>query len=157
VLVLAAGGGVGTALTGLASALQPVFELAAQRANAKELARNVTDVSPHAIALIEQMRKAAPELFKTLTERSLGRMRTQGLTSADVATAEALRIETYRSAVSNYVVLLDEFERLLTRLVQGYDVEGRSITLAGLAQRSAELSAQADAWRRTYSALRMGF
>lgn len=151
-----ASGGVGTALTGLSSALQPLLGLAAQHSNAKELARNVKQVSPQTTALIAELRKAAPELFKTLTERSLARMNTQGLTSADVAKAEATRIDAYRSAVSNYVVLLDEYQRLLTHLVDSYDAEG-TITLSSLARRSAELSAQTDVWRRTYSALRMGF
>ena len=151
-----ASGGVGTALTGLSSALQPLLGLAAQQSNAKELARNVKQVSPQTIALIAELRKAAPELFKTLTERSIARMNTQGLTNAEVAKAEAARIDAYRAAVSNYVVLLDEYQRLLTQLVENYDSEG-TITLSSLARRSAELSAQADLWRRTYSALRMGF
>jgi len=155
VLDLAGGSGVGTALTGLSSALQPLLGFAAQHENAKELARNVKTVSPQAIALIAELRNAAPALFRTLTERSLARMNTQGLTSADIAKVEAARIEAYRAAVSNYVVLLDEYQRLLTHLVDSYDSKG-SITLSGLTQRSAELSAQADAWRRTYSALRMG-
>jgi hypothetical protein len=151
-----AGGGVGTALTGLSSALQPLLGIAAQRSNSKELARNVKQVSPQTIALIGELRKAAPELFKTLTERSIARMNTQGLTNAEVAKVEAARIDAYRTAVSNYVVLLDEYQRLLTNLVESYDVEGR-VTLSSLALRSAELSAQADVWRRTYSALRMEF
>jgi hypothetical protein len=151
-----AGGGVGTALTGLSSALQPLLGLAAQRSNAKELGRNVKQVSPQTIALLAELRKAAPELFKTLTERSVARMNTQGLASADVAKAEAARIDAYRTAVSNYVVLLDEYQRLLSQLVESYDTDG-TITLSSLARRSAELSAQSDVWRRTYSALRMGF
>ncbi len=151
-----AGGGIGTALTGLSGVLQPVLDLAAKRANARELARTVKQVAPQTLAVVEQLRIAAPELFTTLTERSLAQLRTTGLISADVAAAEAVRIETYRGAVSNYVVLLDQYQQLLGRLVQSYDVEGRSVTLSGLAQQSAQLSAQADAWRRTYSALRMG-
>ena len=157
VLDLAAGGGVGVALQGFASALQPLLEIAAKRANSKELARNVKQVAPKATEVARQLRIAAPELFITLTERPLARLRTVGLTNAEVAAAEQARIEGYRSAVSNYVVLLDQYQQLLDRLVQSYDIEGKSVTLSGLVQKSTELSAQADAWRRTYSALRTGF
>jgi hypothetical protein len=157
VLDLAGASGVGVALQGFASALQPLLEIAAKRANAKELARSVKEISPKAVAVADQLRIAAPELFTTLTERPLARLRTVGLTNAEVAAAERARIEGYRSAVSNYVVLLDQYKQLLERLVQSYDTEGRSITLSGLVQKSTELSAQADAWRRTYSALRTGF
>lgn len=157
VLDLAGAGAAGEALKVFAGALQPVLDLAAKRANAKELERNVKDVAPAAVAVVGKLRIVAPELFTTLTERPLAKLRTVGLTNSEVAAAEAKRIEAYRLAVSNYVVLLDQYQRLLDRLVQSYDVEGRPITLSGLVQQSANLSFQADAWRRTYSALRMGF
>jgi hypothetical protein len=156
VLELAGASGAGTALQGIAGALKPLLDVAAQHANAKELARNVKDAAPDAAKVVDQLRRAAPEVFKTLTERPLARLRTQGLTNDAVAAAEAARIEAYRAAVSNYVVLLDQYERLLERLANSYGAEGKSLTLSGLVQQSAALSAQADAWRRTYSALRMG-
>jgi hypothetical protein len=156
VLELAGASGAGTALQGIAAALKPLLDIAAQHANAKELALNVKNAAPDAVKVVDQLRRAAPEVFKTLTERPLARLRTQGLTNDAVAAAEAARIEAYRTAVSNYVVLLDQYERLLDRLVHSYDAEGKSLTLSGLVQQSAALSAQADAWRRTYSALRMG-
>ena len=69
--------------------------------------------------------------------------------------AEAARIEkAYRVAVSNYVVLLDQYGSLLSELVRIYDQSGGALTLASLARRSAQLSAQADAWRRSLAALR---
>jgi hypothetical protein len=70
---------------------------------------------------------------------------------------EARRIDAYRTAVSNYIVLLDQYEQLLGQLVQAYDTQGKTVTLQGLVEKSAQLGAQADAWRRTYSSLRMGF
>jgi hypothetical protein len=155
-LELAGGTGLGPAAAALSSALQPVLDLAAKHGNAKELRRNVQQVSPQVVAVIEQLRATAPELFTTLTEQSLARFRRDGLANAEIARLESRRIETYRVAVSNYVVLLDQYQALLTSLVQAYDVEGRPVTLAGLGERSAELSAQADAWRRTFSALRLG-
>lgn len=160
VLEMAGASGAGVAVQGIASALQPLLDLAAKHSNSKELARNVKDVAPKAVAVVEQLRLAAPELFATLTESALARLQRAKLkpdTSAEIVRVEAARIDAYRTAVSNYVVLLDQYERLLGRLVDSYDTTGKSITLSGLVQQSAQLSAQADAWRRTYSALRMGF
>ena len=45
---------------------------------------------------------------------------------------------------------------LFHELVQTYDQKSNPVTLAGLAERSADLSARADAWRRTLAALRTG-
>lgn len=160
VLEIAGATGAGTAMQGVVGALQPLLDLAAKQSNAKELARNVRDVSPKVVVVIEQLRLAAPELFNTLAEHALANLRTAKLTqdiNVKVVRIDAARIEAYRTAVSNYVVLLDQYERLLDRLVDSYDTTGKGVTLSGLVQQSAQLSAQADAWRRTYSALRMGF
>jgi hypothetical protein len=154
---LAGASGAGVALQGFAGALQPLLDIAAKRANAKELARNVKEVSPKAMEVAEQLRKSAPELFTTLTQGPLKAFTEDGVDKPHIAVAEKKRIEAYRSAVSNYVVLLDQYQRLLDALVRSYDNEGKSVTLSGLVQQSTQLSAQADAWRRTYSALRMGF
>ena len=157
VLEIAGAGGSASALKVFTDAVKPLLDIAAKRANAKELARNVKNVSPQAIAVITKLRESAPKLFDMLVELPLDRFSTIGLTNAEVAAAEAARIKSYRAAVSNYVVLLDQYERLLGQLVSAYDTEGKTLTLAGLVEQSAQLSAQADAWRRTYSALRMGF
>ena len=159
VLEMAGGGAAGVALKTFTSAIQPLLDLAAKRANAKELARVVDQVSPKAEEVIAQLRITAPELFKMLTEQPLRRFSDKegGLKVKAIAEAEANRIEAYRVAVSNYVVLLDQYERLLKQLGEAYHSEGKTLTLAGLVEQSAQLSAQADAWRRTYSALRMGF
>jgi len=149
--------GVGTALAGLSAALKPVLDIAAKSANSKELARIVKTGAPDAQRVIKELRDAAPEMFTTLTERSLSTLNSlKAPPSAETAKAEAARINAYRVAVSNYVVLLGQYQQLLDQLVDSYDSEGKVITLNGLLQRSTELSAQADAWRRTYSALRMG-
>ena len=78
------------------------------------------------------------------------------LDKPDVEAAEAARIEAYRIAVSNYVVLLDQYGALLGDLVKVYDQPRRAVTLASLAERSAQLSVQADAWRRSLASLRAG-
>jgi hypothetical protein len=149
--------GAGVLLTGVTEALKPLLEIAAKNANAKELTRNVKRVAPDAKAVIRQLRLAAPEMFTTLTQQSLSTLTSlKTPPSAEIAKIEDKRISAYRIAVSNYVVLLGRYEELLDQLVDSYDAEGKVITLSGLLQRSTDLSAQADAWRRTYSALRMG-
>jgi hypothetical protein len=69
---------------------------------------------------------------------------------------ESLRIEAYRVAISNYVVLLDRYRELLKDLVAAYDSPRNPVTLARIAERSAQLSTQADAWRRSLASLRTG-
>jgi hypothetical protein len=159
VLEIAGAGAAGAALEVFTTSIQPLLDIAAKRANAKELARAVKQVSPKAVDVITKLRETAPELFTMLTEQSLKRFRDieGGLKVKAIAEAEAYRMESYRNAVSNYVVLLDQYESLLKQLVAAYDTEGKVVTLAGLVEQSAQLSAQADAWRRTYSALRMRF
>jgi len=158
-LEIAGAGAAGVTLKVFTESIQPLLDIAARRANAKELARVVKDVSPKAVDVIAKLRETAPVLFTMLTEQPLLRFRDKdgGLKVKAIAEAEKNRIDAYRIAVSNYVVLLDQYEHLLQQLVAAYDTEGKTLTLAGLVEQSAQLSAQADAWRRTYSALRMGF
>ena len=66
------------------------------------------------------------------------------------------RIEAYRIAVSNYVVLLDDLEQAFEQLVVAFQTRRNAVSLASVAQRSAQLTAHADAWRRVYSILRAG-
>lgn len=147
-------GGASVVAPSLLEALNPLVELAARDANAAELRRLVREETPKVERLALALRDGAPALFKTLTGSALARFSTDGLANAEVARAEAQRIEGYRVAVSNYVVLLDEYALLLRELGSLYDQpRGR---LAQLAERSADLSMRADAWRRTLAGLRTG-
>jgi hypothetical protein len=105
--------------------------------------------------LVAAMRTAASEFFTTLAEAPLARFN-RAIDKPETAKVEAERIEAYRVAVSNYVVLLDQYETLLRDLVKGYDQPRGTITLTSLTERSAQLSAQADAWRRSLASLRAG-
>ncbi|MCP5441751.1 MAG: hypothetical protein H6968_01785 [Chromatiaceae bacterium] len=156
-LALSAAGvsGAGPTLNLLLEAFNPLLDLAAKGANAKELQRLVVQESLHVERLVKEMGNQAGEFFTTLTEASMARFNL-ALDKPDVEAAEAARIEAYRVAVSNYVVLLDQYGSLLSELVRIYDQSGGALTLASLAERSAQLSAQADAWRRSLAALRAG-
>jgi hypothetical protein len=148
-------GGASVIAPSLLEALNPLVELAARDANAAELRRLVREETPKVERLALAVRDGAPALFKTLTGSALARYSTDGLANAEVARAEAQRIEGYRIAVSNYVVLLDEYALLLRELGTLYD-QPRGGRLAQLAERSADLSMRADAWRRTLAGLRTG-
>ena len=156
-LALSAAGvaGAGPALNALLQAFNPVLDLAAQGSNAKELKRLVVQESPKVEKLLSALRTQAGEFFITLTEAPMARFNL-ALDKPDVEAAEAARIEAYRIAVSNYVVLLDQYGSLLGDLAKVYDQPEGAITLASLAERSAQLSAQADAWRRSLASLRAG-
>ena len=120
------------------------------------VARFVEDAAPKVERLLAALREFSPELFTTLTEASLARFNTDGLENPELARIEATRIDGYRVAVSNYVVLLDRYDALLGDLVDAYNQPHDSITLAALSERAGELSAQAGAWRRTLASLRTG-
>jgi hypothetical protein len=156
-LALSAAGvaGAGPTLNVLLQAFNPVLDLAAKGANANELKRLVVQESPQVEKLVDELQTQAGEFFITLTEASMARFNL-ALDKPDVAAAEAARIEAYRVAVSNYVVLLDQYGSLLGDLVNVYDQPTGTVTLGSLAERSAQLSAQADAWRRSLASLRAG-
>lgn len=147
--------GVGSILNGLLQAFNPVLEIAGQRGNAQELKRLVVQESPKVQALVRELRTQAGEFFATLAEAPLARFNL-AIGNPDVARAEAARIEAYRAAISSYVVLLDQYATLLGDLVKVYGAPRGSLTLADLSERSARLSAQADAWRRSLAGLRAG-
>lgn len=156
-LALSAAGasGAGPTLNVLLQAFNPVLDLAAQGSNAKELKRLAVQESPKVQKLLGALRTQAGEFFITLTEAPMARYNL-ALDKPDVEAAEAARIEAYRVAVSNYVVLLDQYGALLGDLAKVCDQPKGPITLASLAERSAQLSAQADAWRRSLASLRAG-
>ena len=146
--------GAGVIAPALLQALNPLIELAARDANAEELRRVVRAEAPKVERLAIALRDGAPALFDTLTGQSLARFGAEGLTNVEIQKTEGQRIEGYRVAVSNYVVLLDQYRQLLRELVAAYDRPGAG--LAHLAERSGELSARADVWRRTLANLRTG-
>lgn len=147
-------GGASLVAGPIVEALNPLIELAAKDANAAELKRVVLQESPKVEALVAALGKGAPEVFRTVSENAFRRFNTIGLDNLEVAKAEAQRIEAYRVAVSTYVMLLDEYRELLRALAAAYDLPRSTATLAALAERSAQLSARADAWRRTLASLR---
>jgi hypothetical protein len=150
-------GVAGGALTGVLGALEPIIKDAAQAKNVEELKRLVLSGAPHVTRLIESLQSAAPEVFKTLISQSVRAVTSpEALDNAAVAKEHLNRIAAYRIAVSNYVVLLDELEQAFAQLVTAFQQPRNAVTLAAVAQRTAQLTAHAEAWRRVYSILRTG-
>lgn len=146
----------GPVLKGLLQAFDPVLGQAAQVSNARELERLVLQESPKVDQLVVALRNAAPELFNTLAEAPLASFNLAPKTKPEVAAQAAKQVEAVRVSVSGYVVLLDQYRELLGALVKAYGKPPSAMGLAGLAQRSAQLSAQAEAWRRSLALLRAG-
>lgn len=144
------------ALKGLLQAFDPVLGQAARAGNAQELRRLVLQESSKVDRLVVALRTASPELFNTLAEAPLANFNLAPKAKPEVAAAEAKRIDAIRVSVSGYVVLLEQYRALLDALVKAYDKPASATGLAGLAQQSAQLSAQADAWRRSLALLRAG-
>jgi len=153
-LAMVGGGGVDATLGTALEAFKPLLQIAAQRANSEELKRLVKQESPKVDKLVEALRASARPMFRTLTGQSRRLLTRDGADPAQIK-AEAARVEGYRVAISNYVMLLDQYGRLLGDLVAAYE-QPHPGSLASLAQRSARLSAQAEAWRRSLAALRSG-
>ncbi|HXH11874.1 MAG TPA: hypothetical protein VNP04_19185 [Alphaproteobacteria bacterium] len=148
---------VGPALVGVLGALQPIIEDAVQARNVEEMKRLVLEGAPHVKRLIETLRRAAPAVFNTIIYRSVkGATSPAALGNDTVAKGHLDRIAAYRIVVSNYVVLLGELERTFDQLVAAFQRPRSTVSLAELAQRSAQLTAHAEAWRRVYSLLRTG-
>src|SRR5690606_24965323 len=130
---------------------------ATQAKNVEEMKRLVLEGAPHAKHLIANLRRAAPEVFNTITYQSINAAtRPAALTNGTVAKGHLDRITAYRIAVSNYVVLLSGLERTFDHLVAAFQRPRNAVSLADLAQSAAQLTAHAEAWRRVYSLLRTG-
>jgi hypothetical protein len=150
----AVSGGATAAVPAAIAALQPVVDLAARDANARELERTLRENAPALEGLIGSLEDAAPALFNTLVAERMRRLRDPR--ESALAGENARWIEGYRASVSNYVLLLRSYRSLFADVLASYDQERGTATLAGLTQRSGDLAVRADAWRRTLAALRTG-
>ena len=154
---VASGPGAAAGLTAVLGALDPIIREAAQRRNIEEMKRLVLSGAPLLKKLIESLRAAAPEVFNTLVFQSVkGVTSPEALDNKTVAKSHLDRIAAYRTAVSNYVMLLKELEVSFDQLVIAFQQPRNAVSLATIAERSGRLSANAEAWRKVYSTLRAG-
>ena len=135
--------------------LKPLLENVAKQANQAEARRLILEGAPKVTALIGVLRQAAPALFGTLIEGPAAKLLRPDAGGA--VAAEVGRVNAYRVAVSQYVVLLD-------RLQKAWDNTAAAAAspnvgagrLASLVAASAELRADANAVRKGLAALRAG-
>jgi hypothetical protein len=154
---VASGPGAAAGLTSVLGALDPIIRDAAQRRNIDEMKRLVLSGAPLLKKLIQSLREAAPEVFNTLIFQSVkGVTSPEALDNKTVARAYLDRITAYRTAVSNYVMLLGDLELSFDQLVAAFQQPRNAVSLAIIAERSGRLSANAEAWRKVYSTLRAG-
>ena len=137
------------------TALKPLLESAAKQANQAEARRLIMAGAPRVTALIAALSQAAPALFGTLIEASATRLLRPDAGGAVVG--EIARVDAYRVAVSQYVVLLDRVQKAWDNTIAAAAApnagQGR---LASLVAASAELRADAIAVRKGFAALRAG-
>jgi hypothetical protein len=155
---MASGPGAAAGTTAVLAALDPLIKEAAQQKNIEEMKRLLLNGAPHVKKLIEVLRApGAPEMFEMLIKAS-GTLAVskKALDDPEVAKGPLERIAAYRIAVSNYVILLDQLEETFDELVAAIKQPRNGASLAFIARRSAELSANAVAWRKVYSTIRTG-
>lgn len=145
--------GAGNLVPALA-ALAPIFKTVAQQSNAIEARRLILDGAPHVNTLLEGLRASAPVLFNTLTEGSAKTL--TGDVTGVAAQNELDRINTYRIAIANYVVLMDKLQGAWNLTVDAVKTPGNAANLAALSRYSVELKNDADAARRAFAILRSG-
>ena len=141
---------IGAALT----ALQPILASAARQANAAEARRLILEGAPKLSALLAALHSSAPAMFDTLIEASA--QRAVLLESPIPIATELARIEAYRVAVANYVVLLVQLQSAWEATVTAANALKGEAGIASLIAQTAALRSNAEAARRVFAVLRMG-
>ena len=141
---------IGVALT----ALQPILASAARQANAAEARRLILLGAPKVSVLVAALHSAAPAMFDTLIEASA--QRAVLLEQPGPVATEITRIEAYRVAVANYVVLLQQLQSAWDATLAAATAPNGQAGIASLVAQTAELRSNAEAARRVFAVLRMG-
>lgn len=142
--------GASVVLAPALTALRPLLANVAKQANAEEARRLIIEGTPMVAQLLAALRTAVPDMFKVLIARQRRAMRDPGTAPAAVKSVDARRV-----AVSDYVVLLDRLQLAWDATAAAARNPGGS-RLADLVARAAEIRADAEAVRKTLSALRSG-
>lgn len=141
----------------LLTALGPVIDEAAKAQNFKEMRRIVAAAEPHFGALIDALQAGTPAMFDTLTRAAARRVPVETRQNPALAAAVVGQIEGYRTAVANFVLLLDEVRGAHGDIVAALAAaENAPLTLSVAADRAQRLNAQANALRAAFVILRRG-
>ena len=104
--------------------------------------------------LIDALRRGAPSVFNTLVEAPGNRL--LKLDDKVAIGVEVSRVEAYRVAVANYVVLLAKLQSAWELTVAAANAPPGQVRLASLVQKTSELKADAEAARKVFAVLRAG-
>jgi hypothetical protein len=143
------------ALVPALSALHPLLESAARQSNAQEAKRLILQAAPEITNLIGALEKAVPEMFKTLIESTSAKLTSEADMNPAIAAIDIARVEAYRVALSDYVILLRKLQMAWDLTVTAANSPGRA-SIANVVQQAAELKTDAEAARRVFSILRSG-
>lgn len=123
-------------------ALLPVLDRITAAANVAEARHMAVGGAKAVHDLLAALRDGAPAMYEYLT---LDLRRTR---------APYERLQEYRVAVANYVVLIDKLDSTFSQLIVAFDRPSNPITLAALVDASAQLKANVSAARQSLVALR---
>ena len=114
----------------------------------------ILEGAPKLSALLAALHSSAPAMFDTLIETSA--QRAVLLESPIPIATELARIEAYRVAVANYVVLLVQLQSAWEATVSAANALKGQAGIASLIAQTAALRSNAEAARRVFAVLRMG-
>jgi hypothetical protein len=146
-------GAIAPAVTGAIKVLAPLIDQAAAQLSKAEARRLILTGNKQAHDVIAAERNAVPAIWDTVTAD--WRHQLLHIDPKDTAGAAASRakIETYRTIMSNYVVMLDRLDAAWTKTVTATN-SPQPETLAGLAALTEQLKAESDVLAKTFAELR---
>jgi hypothetical protein len=146
-----AAGPIGSAL----GALKPVLMQIAQARSAEEARRLILAAKSVVPDLINSLRTATSAMGRTLIEAVSTDLTSEAAQNPTVAAVDIARVNSYNTALSNYVVLLDRLRQAWEQLVVAAETPAQT-SLQSLTDQTAALKADAEAARRAFSTLRNG-
>jgi len=133
------------------AALGPLIDDAARAKNAEELRRLVLEAAPTIKKLNAALRNGADPLFHTVSrgEREI-------IIEGGDAAAAVARVDAYRVAFANWLVLLALVDQATDELVAALANPANAATLASLAELSTRITIYAEGARRALAIVRAG-
>lgn len=147
------GSAVAPAISGAIGALAPLVTQASQQLSKTEAVRLILSGDQHVHALIAAERAAVPDIWLAITWD--WRRQLRHVDPRDTQTGATLRgkIETYRTIMSNYIIMLDRLDTAWTKTVKATN-DPQPATLADLVTLSGQLKSDSDTLAKAHAFLR---
>jgi hypothetical protein len=136
-------------------AFKPVLAQIAQARSAEEARRLILAAKSAVPDLINALKAATSAMGRTLIEAASADLTSEAAQNPAAAAADIARVNSYRMALSNYVVLLDRLEQAWEQLVVAAETPAQA-NLQSLLDQTATIKADAEVTRRALSVLRTG-